>query len=112
MSVNLLLCFGCVFITICFQISGGSLPVHSCRRVPGDVIHQSYVALIQLHSQRVMILLIKQHAVVLISSHLNVDRNKKHKLTVTPNPRNGGKKTAGFNTWSLVGHINQKSLSR
>lgn len=59
---DLQLCFGFAYVCILynvFSVSSVSLPVYSCRRVLSDVIHESNVALIQLHSQRVMILLIK-----------------------------------------------------
>lgn len=107
------MCFCCcVFDTFSVFFPSVSLPVHGCRRVLGDVIHQSDMALIQLHGQWVVTVLIKQHAVVLISSHLLEDRNENAKLTLTPSMEQRNKQLdSAFNTWGLIVHINQNTYS-
>lgn len=70
------------------------------------------MALIQLHGQWVVTVLIKQHAVVLISSHLLEDRNENAKLTLTPSMEQRNKQLdSAFNTWGLIVHINQNTYS-
>lgn len=46
------------------------LPIHSGWRVVGNVVDESYVALVQLQGQRVVILFIQQKAVVFLCRHL------------------------------------------
>lgn len=46
------------------------LPVHGGRWVVGDVVDESYVSLVQLQRQRVVVLLVQQNTVVFICGHL------------------------------------------
>lgn len=56
-------------------------PIYSGGWVVGDVIDESYVALVQLQCQGIMVLLVQQNAVVFFRSHLEKDKHLQTLLT-------------------------------
>lgn len=61
------------FTVLCVCVCG--LPINSSGRIAGDVVDESYVSLVQLQGQWIMVLLIQQNAIVFICGHLESQRN-------------------------------------
>ncbi len=59
-----------------FCMSACGVPVHSGGWVAGDVIDESYVSLVQLECQGVVVFLIQQNTIVFICGHLKRRRRQ------------------------------------